>query len=927
MIDMYLKSISLTEYFQTNSTFQSAFLWTSLSFLFFLTLRIHQKSISTKIRLGFFILNFVLMQFSMLISLMCWIKFSLNISPTPLALDNIFNLGWLGMLTIFIHIILTGLFWKLSVETYKNILILEPRLKHRILFYFLVSSAISIPFFYNSLHIPVIGIFLFCLTSSLLMDLFIEGQYKSLTWTLTWVLYFAFFHTQLIYKFTLEREWKEMKYISEKLAKLRDEKMTIELAELNRNKFLFEHLEKINDAWKNGELSDAEYQTNIERELKPSPYLLKYYKISFLSGKNEILPHEDNQFFLSPDYGISIALKKDDNTSLLFSLKSGESNRLNSLMAGNYMETPNLESYLVYIFYQNNLLFKQGRGGLEEQELAGIQSKRPITKMISSKQMILTLNKESGLRIIMSKRLGGYAKPLAYFSFTSCISLLLYYLYVWFLLFKKNINTDRNQQNFKSFGSSIQKSLFYLTFSAFCILSISTLFYFNKSRQLENEKIKWFSAKEILSTFQRRYHGSESQLLSISKQHGYDMVYLNEDKKLIKSFSTDLPGDFPALKFNKDIQQIKKEEIRWKGLDLLRVWYPVQLSEDKTETTWLGIYFPDKEKKLSHDAADFIGALLSGYLFLLLSISAITIYMTHTLTHPLDQLGKHLGNLRIETNEKISWHKNDEVGQLVNAYNRAITALKESTATLRKSEREHAWREMAKQVAHEIKNPLTPMKLSLQYLQRAGIMQPEIMHTLLPNLTATIMEQINTLDQIATSFSQFATMPDPEKIPFNLAELVEKTIELYSHQMGVHHLFHYSSEESSYQIFADRHQIQRVINNLLNNAIQAIPPEKEGKIVIRLFQLPQHLVRLEIDDNGKGVENETHQKIFSPYFTTKSSGTGLGLAMCKDIIENSGGKIGFNSNKNKGTCFWIEIPLYHQNSTMQSRTAIMSFAS
>jgi nitrogen fixation/metabolism regulation signal transduction histidine kinase len=260
--------------------------------------------------------------------------------------------------------------------------------------------------------------------------------------------------------------------------------------------------------------------------------------------------------------------------------------------------------------------------------------------------------------------------------------------------------------------------------------------------------------------------------------------------------------------------------------------------------------------------------------------------------------------------DKIDWHKNDEVGQLVNAYNVAIDELQKSYEKLRKTEREVAWREMAKQVAHEIKNPLTPMKLSLQYLQRAGKLQPELIHTLLPKLTMTIMEQINTLDEIATSFSQFASMPNPQNITFNLVDLLQQSLDMHKHHFDDNNdSFYCNIEADSYPIFADKNQIQRVINNLLMNSVQAIPTEKNGKISIRLFQMKNDLVRLEIEDNGEGVDIETQQKIFSPYFTTKSSGTGLGLAMCKDIIENAGGNIGFSSSPSMGACFWIEMPL------------------
>jgi nitrogen fixation/metabolism regulation signal transduction histidine kinase len=414
----------------------------------------------------------------------------------------------------------------------------------------------------------------------------------------------------------------------------------------------------------------------------------------------------------------------------------------------------------------------------------------------------------------------------------------------------------------------------------------------------------------MISTLQRRFHGSNHPLASIAKQHGYDFVLTDEKGNEFKSFSFNPPGGFKHNLQNKTNFSYKKEEIFWKGKELLRIWFPVKKIGGKESKSMIGIYFPVGDTHQNMEAVDFMGALFSGYLFLLLSISAITIYYSNSLTHPLDQLGKHLENLKMGASDKIDWHKNDEVGQLVNAYNAAIEELQQSYEKLRKTEREDAWREMAKQVAHEIKNPLTPMKLSLQYLQRAGKLQPDLIQTLLPKLTMTIMEQINTLDEIATSFSQFASMPNTQNITFNLVDLLHQSLEMHRHHFDDNNdSFNCNIEANSYPIFADKNQIQRVINNLLLNAVQAIPTEKNGKINIRLFQMKNNLVRLEIEDNGEGVDIATQQRIFSPYFTTKSSGTGLGLAMCKDIIENAGGNIGFTSSQSMGACFWIEMPL------------------
>jgi signal transduction histidine kinase len=517
---------------------------------------------------------------------------------------------------------------------------------------------------------------------------------------------------------------------------------------------------------------------------------------------------------------------------------------------------------------------------------------------------------KNGITVILSKKLGSYAKPLAFFSLTACLSLIFYFLYSKLIRLKGTTRRISKPIKIDSLGLNIQKTLFYITFTSLCILCLASVFYFDKSRKRENEREYSYLAKEMISTLQRRFHGSNHPLASIAKQHGYDFVLTDEKGNEFKSFSFNPPGGFKHNLQNKTNFSYKKEEIFWKGKELLRIWFPVKKIGGKESKSMIGIYFPVGDTHQNMEAVDFMGALFSGYLFLLLSISAITIYYSNSLTHPLDQLGRHLENLKMGASDKIDWHKNDEVGQLVNAYNAAIEELQQSYEKLRKTEREDAWREMAKQVAHEIKNPLTPMKLSLQYLQRAGKLQPDLIQTLLPKLTMTIMEQINTLDEIATSFSQFASMPNTQNITFNLVDLLHQSLEMHRHHFDDNNdSFNCNIEANSYPIFADKNQIQRVINNLLLNAVQAIPTEKNGKINIRLFQMKNNLVRLEIEDNGEGVDIATQQRIFSPYFTTKSSGTGLGLAMCKDIIENAGGNIGFTSSQSMGACFWIEMPL------------------
>ena len=905
MNDLYLKIISLSNNFQSYSAFSSALLWTILSFVIYNIISKLRPRYFTKSKRFLPIILALLLYFSLLYSIIHWIKFTLYIQTNPIDLNNIFNLNWLGLFVISLHIGIISLGWKIGLGAFERILRLIPRQNARVLLYFIISTVITLPFYFSSLQISLPLLFLFSFSLHLLYDLYIEGKYSQVTWTLTWILFFTAFHTQLLYKFTLEREWAEMKRISEKLSTPSDKIIERELNKIVISNTKKNQLKELFISWEKGLISNTERLTRLESIFDFSPYLLSYYHLNY-SSKTQL-----NQ---------SLAL--GTNRWLTLTLKSNESNRLNHLNAGNFKGIDHLSDYSVSIFKENELLYQQGKPHSIAPEKLKNNSTNSIKKELTSKEMSYRFHK-NGKTVILSKNLGGYAKPLAFFSLTACLSLIFYFIYSLFLHYKKSDGRISKPVKIDSLGLNIQKTLFYITFSSLCILCLASAFYFDKSKKRENEREYSYLAKEIISTLQRRYHGTNLPLASIAKQYGYDFVLTDEKGKKFTSFSFYPPGGFKHNLQNKANFSYKKEKIFWKGKELLRVWFPVENLGDKESKSMIGIYFPLGDNLQNIEAVDFMGALFSGYLFLLLSISAITIYYSNSLTHPLDQLGRHLENLKMGESDKIDWHKNDEVGQLVNAYNVAIDELQQSYEKLRKTEREVAWREMAKQVAHEIKNPLTPMKLSLQYLQRAGKLQPDLIQTLLPKLTMTIMEQINTLDEIATSFSQFASMPNPQNITFNLVDLLQQSLDMHRHHFDDNNdSFYCNIEADSYPIFADKNQMQRVINNLLMNAVQAIPTEKNGKINIRLFQMKNDLVRLEIEDNGEGVAAETQEKIFSPNFTTKSSGTGLGLAMCKDIIENAGGNIGFSSSPTIGACFWIEMPLKYSMPFCDAKMAL-----
>jgi nitrogen fixation/metabolism regulation signal transduction histidine kinase len=255
-------------------------------------------------------------------------------------------------------------------------------------------------------------------------------------------------------------------------------------------------------------------------------------------------------------------------------------------------------------------------------------------------------------------------------------------------------------------------------------------------------------------------------------------------------------------------------------------------------------------------------------------------------------------------NEAIEWNRNDEIGELVQEYNKMVGKLEESAAALAKTERESAWREMARQVAHEIKNPLTPMKLSIQYLQKAIDSNQPNVKELSSNVANTLVEQIDHLAKIAADFSQFANIGNINAERFDLHEVIRSLKDLYQSDENVQ--FVWEPVHRELMIEADKTQMNRLFTNLFANAVEA----SNGNCRIEVKEeVLNGSVRINIKDFGEGIATEMQSRIFIPNFTTKTSGTGLGLAMCKGIIEQAKGKIWFETEKGKGTTFHVELPM------------------
>lgn len=312
------------------------------------------------------------------------------------------------------------------------------------------------------------------------------------------------------------------------------------------------------------------------------------------------------------------------------------------------------------------------------------------------------------------------------------------------------------------------------------------------------------------------------------------------------------------------------------------------------------------EKALGNQITSLLTTLVNIYTVLLLLSSIITFLFINSLTNSLRLVADNLKNVNLKKNELINWPYKDEIGLLVAEYNKMVIAVEQHAISLVKDERQSAWREMAKQVAHEIKNPLTPMKLNIQYLQQAiNSNHPDIIN-MAKRVSASIIEQIDNLNYIASEFSNFAKMPEKNTEKIDLISMLQRIVALYDSETGI--IVKGSFPDIPIIIYSDKSQMLRIFTNIVKNAADSIPEQVQGKITINLIKKSELGVLITIADNGSGISEEIKHKIFDPYFTTKTSGTGLGLAMTKKIIELWGGQIWFESKENKGTTFYIELP-------------------
>lgn len=530
-----------------------------------------------------------------------------------------------------------------------------------------------------------------------------------------------------------------------------------------------------------------------------------------------------------------------------------------------------------------------------------------------------------GALVVLSKINEGWFGEITQFSYIfTFFSLLLLLL---LLLYRLSYRADFSPLNFKQ---RIQYLLGITVLISILLVGGSSVFYIKKQFQHKNKEIISEKMFSVLIEMQQKI-GEEQSLNPNYKEYFsfllqkisnvfftdinlYDVKGNLLASSLPKVFDAGLtsrkmcPEAYSRLVVKKELEFTDDEKIG--NLDYLSAYIPFKNNKGAV-LGYLNMPYFSKQSELKKEISSFLVALINTYVLLFALTVLLTVFISTYITKPLMLIQNKLGKIKFgKINERIEWKEKDEIGDLINEYNRMVEELAESAELLAQSERESAWREMAKQVAHEIKNPLTPMKLSIQHLQRLWDNKSPDMDKKVDQVTKTLIEQIDSLTSIANEFSNFAKMPRANNKKINLLDILSNSVNLYKASSEVEFNLELGADEESF-IYADKEQMLQAFNNLLKNAMQAIPEESKGKIDIYLTKNNTDFL-IQIRDNGTGIEEEKRNKLFIPNFTTKTGGMGLGLAITKKIIENSGGKIWFETMKGEGTSFFIVLPEFKE---------------
>ena len=572
--------------------------------------------------------------------------------------------------------------------------------------------------------------------------------------------------------------------------------------------------------------------------------------------------------------------------------------------------TDNLKNYSFCIYKNNILDYKFGSYLYPNSFKNFISQEDGIHKGNRYKHLILNdlnLNKT----VVVTIEYERWLRFVAPFSIIFFALLLSYFLYIYFYEGRTYFR--------KSFHGKMQITILLTLAFSFFIVGLVSFLFLNNNIKKKTEITQYKQANIIRNRLETTILEENSltnneYLHTLAETFICDINIYDLDGNLINSTLGDHAheGDYQTINKNA-YKTICGEgagylmQIELYGDEKCSSYYFPILDKNNEIIAVLNVPYFDSDSEYDDRISNFILNYINIIIVLLCISSFIMVLITRKTLKPLKIIEEQMAKTSFGvTNEPIEWNSRDEIGALIQQYNKMLVQLENAANQLARNERENAWREMARQVAHEIKNPLTPMRLNIEYLQMLGERKDPNFESNFKETLSSLLEQIDTLSKIATAFSNYAKLPENTPTTFDLSELLKSIIKLYDVEKNISITLSYNEKEQ-WLLFADKNNLGRVIGNIIKNGIQAIGNET-GHIEVTLNKLGERY-KITISDDGCGIKDEDKAKIFFPNFTTKSSGMGVGLSVSQNIVQAMGGNISFSSKVGIGTVFTIDIPI------------------
>lgn len=785
---------------------------------------------------------------------------------------------------------------------------------------------------------------------------------------LFWIFIFSVSIALIMLSENKKVEWDKRRFYSEKLAILTDRSsermMSIALSYLD-NDFFEDNFQRFRDSAQNRHLRDSilsssyrsylnRYQTRLFVFDSAANPLFNDATAPTFDALNTIVTQQAHETDTPELYYYETGLDKlvyitervikDDAGSTIgycFILSTpkryGGDALLAELFRKHRKNDPENSPIYSYAVYTNGLLYRASDKYPFPTKLTSDQlpsNTNEVNRKINGSYDEMWYKASNQRVVIMARKQDKVIEAITLFSYIFCSFLFMVFMVQVVSLLVKAATDWPGFKAFFHFNirNQVHSTIIFISIFSFIIIGVATINFFkNRFNRTNSDKLSR-TMRIMVNEMEKRipnYRAFGNMLLvndsassslqqlvdEVSDIHGVDVnVYdLNGDLQ-VSSESQVYARGVLSKKINprayyhlsrlNQVEHVQEESIA--NLSYLSIYAPVR-DNDGNVYAYLSIPYFTSQPELNQEISNFIVTIINLNAFILLIAGLIALFITNRITRSFSVIGDKMKEVNLgKMNEAIIWNRDDEIGDLVKEYNKMVGKLEESAEALAKTEREEAWREMARQVAHEIKNPLTPMKLSIQYLQKAIDSNQPNVKELSGNVARTLVEQIDHLSKIAADFSQFANISYTNVEEFDLHEVIRSLRELYRSDPNIE--FNWYPLHQRLMLYADKTQMNRLFTNLFANAVEACASQ-QCRIEVQEHLLPDGMVRISIRDNGEGIAPEMQSRIFIPNFTTKSSGTGLGLAMCKGIVEQARGRIWFETEKGTGTTFHVELPL------------------